>query len=147
MAEADIVPSRTASVVTTYYDLLNVKDEYPPNLRECKFADLQRRYLWFANRFVVYSRAVLVDPSGIAPFLPYLHSDLSRIIDKYFEPERRASPAPNIEGDDQSPCDDDDFELYWDFKTVTFGGIVNALLTVVLSIVIVCITAPYLGID
>lgn len=145
MAQADTVPPRKTPVVATFYDLSNVEDEYPSNLKECRFTDPP--HLRLSNRFVVYSRAVLVDPSGIAPFLPYLHSDLSRIIDKDFELEQRASPAPDIEGDDESHRDDDGLELYWDFKTVTFGGIMTALLTVVLSFAMVCISVPYLGVD
>jgi len=41
----------------------------------------------------------LVDPSGISPFLRYLHSDLSRIVDKDTGPELCTSPATDIEGD------------------------------------------------
>ena len=104
------------------------------------------------NYFVVYSRAILVDPNGIAPFLPYVHSDLSRIIDKDFEPEQQASSVLDITGHArQSRCGDDDFELYWDLKRVTFGGIftatVTAIVTAVLSVVFVCVLLPYIDVE
>lgn len=53
-----------------FYSLFDLEDIYPQNLRRCQFIYLLRLYR--TDHFVVVNPAVMVDPAGIAPFIPYI---------------------------------------------------------------------------
>ena len=64
------VASQAPSVAAMFYSLFDLEDVYPPDLRRCQLIELLRLYP--TDYFVVVNPAVLVDPAGIAPFIPYI---------------------------------------------------------------------------
>ena len=56
------------------------------------------------------------------------------------------SPAPVAESptvDVEDPYGDNDFNLYWDFKTVTLSGVLTTLLAIMVGLVIIVCLVPY----
>ena len=58
-----------------------------------------------------------------------------------------SAPTTAATNGDGGQSDDDHVEIYWDFNAVTVPGILTALLTIVVTAVVVISIIPYISLD